>query len=224
MTEQKTPEAMDAFFNLRAEGYDAHMQSSLVDADAYYRQLAAPIIATAEPIEILDIGCGTGLEIPPVLEKAPNAKLTGMDLSAEMLGILREKFPGENIQVIKGSYLTHDFEAEKYEVILSSMTLHHLLPDQKSKLYRKLFNALKQGGVYIEGDYIVSHDKMNRLLDQYQALPAEAQGGTHHIDIPMSFAVQIDLLQQAGFEEVRKIYSQGENVILTARKLSTYPC
>ena len=210
---------MDAFFNLRAEGYDAHMQSSLVDSEVYYHKLAAPIIATAEPIEILDIGCGTGLEVPAVLEKAPNAWLTGMDLSAEMLEILREKFPGENIQVIKGSYLTHDFVTEKYEVILSSMTLHHLLPDQKSKLYRNLFNALKQGGVYIEGDYIVDAEKMNRLLDEYYKLPDKAKGGSHHIDIPMSLPVQIDLLQQAGFEEIREIYSQGENVILTAKKL-----
>ena len=220
MAEQKPPEEMDAFFNHRAEGYDAHMHSNLVDAEVYYRKLAAPITATAEPIEILDVGCGTGLEIPAVLEKAPNAKLTGMDLSVEMLNILREKYPGENIQIIQGSYLTHDFEAERYEVILSSMTLHHLLPKQKGKLYRQLFKALKQGGVYIEGDYIVPEDKMNRLLGQYHALPIEAKGGTHHIDIPLSLAVQFELLGQAGFEEIREFYTQGENVILKAMKPS----
>ena len=59
---------------------------------------------------------------------------------------------------------------------------------------------------------------MNQLLDQYHALPREAKGGTHHIDIPLSLAVQIELLQQAGFKKIREIYSQGENVILTARK------
>ena len=59
---------------------------------------------------------------------------------------------------------------------------------------------------------------MNLLLDNYHALPDENKGGTHHIDIPLSLTVQLNLLRQAGFAEIREIYSQGENVILMAMK------
>lgn len=218
MTKNEQHEAMDDFFNARADGYDAHMRSSLVNAKTYYSKLAEPIPATSAPIKILDIGCGTGLEIPAILTKASHARLTCIDLSPEMLKILKEKFPGENIRTIQRSYITHDFGEARYEVILSSMTLHHLLPDQKRVLYRKCFNALKSGGLYIEGDYIVPEEKMQRLLENYRALPDVARGGSHHIDIPLSLATQIDLLREAGFTQVEKVYQQGENVILSARK------
>lgn len=218
MTNQKSPEEMDAFFNLRAEGYDAHMESSLADAGSYYRTLAVPIPRTSEPIDILDLGCGTGLELPAIFDKAPNARLTCIDLSAEMLKILREKFPKENIKILEGSYLGHQFGRALYDVILSSMTLHHLLPDQKRSLYKNLYTALKNGGVYIEGDYIVSKEKMNRLLEAYEVLPDQAKGGSHHIDIPLSLAEQSKLLRQAGFVDIQKIYAQGENVIFVAKK------
>lgn len=218
MQEPLQPEEMDAFFDARANGYDAHMQTSLVDATAYYQKLAEPIPDTLERIDILDIGCGTGLEIPAVLDTAPNARLTCIDLSGEMLKILKEKFPEENIGTIEGSYLTYDFGEARYEVILSSMTLHHLLPGQKRTLYGKLMTTLKSGGVYIEGDYIVSEAKMNRLLEHYRALPEEAKGGSHHIDIPLSLDLQTDLLIQAGFHEIRKVYARGENVILAAHR------
>lgn len=218
MTEHNPPEEMDAFFDARASGYDAHMHASLADAETYYRKLAEPIPQTTEPIAILDVGCGTGLELPAVLEKAPNARLTCIDLSAEMLKRLHRKFPDEDIRVIEGSYLSHDFGKANYEVILSSMTLHHLTPDQKQALYQKMHTALKGGGVYIEGDYVVAEEKMGRLLAQYRALPEKAKGGSHHIDIPLSLTLQVDLLRQAGFVAVKEIYTRGENVILTAIK------
>ena len=218
MNQNNQPEAMGAFFNARAGGYDTHMGASLADAETYYRALAAPFAPSTAPLEILDLGCGTGLEIPAVLEKAPNAQLTCIDLSAEMLRILQEKFPLENLQVIQGSYLTHSFGEARYDAALSSMTLHHLLPGQKTALYARLCRALKPGGLYVEGDYIVPEEKMNRLLAEYRALPEVAKGGTHHIDIPLSLDMQQDLLHQAGFTEVRKIYARGESLILAARK------
>jgi tRNA (cmo5U34)-methyltransferase len=218
MTENGQHEAMEAFFNTRACGYDAHMHATLADAESYYRKLAEPLPATSAPIDVLDLGCGTGLEIPAVLIKAPQAQLTCLDLSPEMLKVLKEKFPEGNISIVQGSYITHDFGEARYEMILSSMTLHHLLPEQKRGLYRKCFHALKRWGIYIEGDYIVVEEKMQRLLEAYRALPEAGRGGSHHIDIPLSLKVQVDLLNAAGFRQVRKVYQQGENVILSARK------
>ena len=141
MTEHKPPEEMDVFFDNRAEGYDDHMHASLNDAEVYYRKLAAPIPQTLECIHILDVGCGTGLELPAIFDKAPNARLTCIDLSTEMLKILRNKFLKENIKIIEASYLSYEFGRALYDVILSSMTLHHLLPSQKCPLYKNFLHS-----------------------------------------------------------------------------------
>ncbi len=220
MTENiNQPEEMAAFFDQRAAGYDRHMFSSLEEAAVYYRSLAAPIKPTKAPLAILDLGCGTGLEIPALLEAAPGARLTCLDLSRAMLASLREKYPRqETMRLIQASYLELDFGRELFDVILSSMTFHHLLPEAKQSLYQRIFNALKPGGSYIEGDYIVSVEKMNRLLAEFRCMPAAYQEGGHHIDIPLSLDIQKALLRAAGFTSIDVVYQRGENVILTALK------
>ncbi len=210
-------EEMADFFDRRAAGYDQHMQESLVDAAAYYHRLAQPIPRTTAPIQILDLGCGTGLEIPAILEAAPHARLTCMDLSSEMLHQLEEKFGSHTpLELISGSYLESDLGVERYDVVLSSMTLHHLLPQQKNMLYRKIYRALKPGGLYVEGDYMVAPEKMAQLLKAFRDLPKNLQNGSHHMDIPLSPQQQAELLEKAGFKTIRILYQEGENLILTA--------
>ena len=218
MTNENAHEEMASFFDQRAEGYDAHMQRSLADADTYYRKLAEPIKPTQASLAILDIGCGTGLEIAAVLDVAPNAHLTCVDLSADMLDKLKEKYPRDSVETIQASYLALDFGEARYDAALSSMTLHHLLPNEKLPLYRRLLAGLRPGSLYIEGDYIVSPAKMDRFLAQYRSLPPQMKQGRYHVDIPLSLAVQTSLLEKAGFIKIHTIYEQGETLILTAQK------
>lgn len=218
MTNETSHEEMASFFDQRAGGYDAHMQRSLSDADTYYRKLAEPIKRTQAPIEILDIGCGTGLEIAAVLDAAPNAHLTCVDLSNEMLDKLKDKYPQDAVKTIRASYLELNYGREQYDAALSSMTLHHLLPDEKRPLYRRLLTALRPGSLYIEGDYMVSPAEMDRMLAHYQALPPEMKQGRYHVDIPLSLEQQFTLLNEAGFIDTRTIYEAGETIILTAQK------
>ena len=60
------PEPMATFFNGRAAGYDDYMRD-IVFSDTtfaqFYQAVAAPIEKTDEALKILDLGCGTGLEI-----------------------------------------------------------------------------------------------------------------------------------------------------------------
>ncbi len=218
MKECHPPEEMSSFFDQRAGGYDAHMHHSLVDAQVYYQKLAEPITPTKEHLEILDVGCGTGLEIAPILDAAPNAHLTCIDLSSEMLNRLKEKFPRVSLNVIQASYLEFDFGRERFDIVISSMTLHHLPPEGKGHLYEKIYRALRLETFYIEGDYVVSEERMEHLLKSFQTLPPELKQGSHHIDIPLSLGRQFELLQNAGFIDLKVIYSRGENVIIQAKK------
>ncbi|WP_367355490.1 trans-aconitate 2-methyltransferase [Atribacter sp.] len=42
-------------------------------------------------VNLLDLGCGTGLELDEIFKIRPNIKVTGVDLSKAMLGILNKK-------------------------------------------------------------------------------------------------------------------------------------
>ncbi len=82
-------EEMGEFFNNRAESYEQHMERAVEKFDQYYSVLANPIEETDKAVEILDLGCGTGLELKGIFSRCPSAHITGIDLSKEMLQLLR---------------------------------------------------------------------------------------------------------------------------------------
>ena len=67
---------MQEFFADRAEGWeDFVMKEWLPNSyDHYYTLLSSGIPETQAPIEILDLGCGGGIEFEWIFTRAPNAR------------------------------------------------------------------------------------------------------------------------------------------------------
>ena len=129
-------EKMSAFFEARLEGYDAHMLANIESATSFY-PFTANMLPTAPGSRILDLGCGTGLELEAYLPLCPTAQITGIDLSEKMLSALKSKFPDKDISLIAGSskafslhrkqlhkHLRAQYSQQKYW--RSSATSHHL--------------------------------------------------------------------------------------------------
>ena len=217
------PEAMGDFFDRRSESYDQHMRENVANFEDFYRAAAQPILKTERPLEILDLGCGTGLELQAVFDRAPEARITAVDLSPGMLAELERKYAdrSEQIEIICESYLEVELREGHYDLALSVMTMHHLLPDPKLTLYRKILKSLKPGGLYIEGDYVVSEETSREMQSAYAEL-REKHGavgdGLYHLDLPLTLPVQKRLLLEAGFGIVREHWKQGEAVVLSAEK------
>ena len=59
-----------------------------------------------EQIGILDLGCGTGIDLEEIFKKCPKANVTAIDMSQGMLEKLRDKFSkrSEQLQGIKFIY------------------------------------------------------------------------------------------------------------------------
>lgn len=218
MSEERVerPEEMAAFFDTRATGYDAHIRGYVYDETTFarfYETLASPIPQTSAPIRILDLGCGTGLEIEAIFRRTPNARITGIDLAPEMLALLRQRYAPQmdQITLVTDSYLTIDFGEETYDYVISAMTIHHLLHDAKHRLYKKIRAALKPGGKYIEGDAVTTDAWEGQFLAEYReqmALVASAEPGMYHIDVPFSIKTQERLLQEAGFQDFQLLWQR----------------
>ena len=67
MSNSQIPERMACFFNKRVSGYEEHLKESYT-YHAEKLQLAEQFDATNDPV-ILDLGCGTGLEIEYILPR-----------------------------------------------------------------------------------------------------------------------------------------------------------
>ena len=206
-------EKMSDFFENRLDSYDNHMLTEIEKADEFY-PFTASLLPKDENAKILDLGCGTGLELEFYFPLNPAAKITGIDLSKGMLNAMREKFPYKNISLICGSYFDVPFGENAFDAAVSVESLHHFTAEEKRPLYEKLYRALKKGGYFILTDYLCKTDEEEKLYREAYLNLQKEQGISdnefYHYDTPLTFEHEIEVLKKAGFSSV-KVLGNWEN-------------
>ena len=213
------PENMKEFFEARLEDYDRHMLEEVVGCRGGYAAMAAALPEHTK--RILDLGAGTGLELVPILERFPNMAVSAVDLSGRMLARLRERFADKhNLCAVAGDYTKIKYGIPFFDAIISFEAFHHHTPEERLELYKTIRNSLLRGGVYIEGDYTARDDAEEATM-QAAAKEARSRHGIPddvrvHLDIPLTVEHTKALLLEAGFTEVRVIYTEGATTVLIA--------
>ncbi len=214
-------EKMDVFFENRLTGYDEHMLTAIEGADEFYTYTAR-FLPTKAGSRVLDLGCGTGLELEAYFPFNPHADITGIDLSDAMLHALAEKFPDKSLTLIHDSYFAIPFEAESYHAAVSVESLHHFTEEQKLALYRKLAAALKPDGYFILTDYFAESDAHEKeYFDTLEKLKQEqhiTDDAFYHYDTPLTVEHEIQILKEAGFCDVRILKNWNATYTLRAAR------
>ncbi len=214
-------EKMADFFESRLDGYDEHMLANIRSANEFY-SFTAQALPTALPCHILDLGCGTGLELEAYFALCPGAKITGIDLSAGMLSALKKKFTDKDISLVVGSYFEVPFGENLFDAAVSVESLHHFTKQEKLPLYQKLHKALKRNGYFILTDYFsLSDDEEQGHRQNLIALKTE-QGITddafYHYDTPLTVEHETEALLAAGFSSVTVLNHWGATYTIKAVK------
>lgn len=202
-TEDEPLESMAAFFEARLDGYESHMQRFR----AQYRLLAEQLPAATETL--LDLGCGTGLELDAIFARFETLHVVGVDLSERMLAQLRAKHPGRALTLLCADYLTCDLGTNAFDAAVSFETLHHFSQATKRRLFQKICDSLKPGGVYLECDYIATCQAMEDLAFQAcrnrrhrDGIP---DGVLVHFDTPLTLSHEMQAMRDGGFSQVELI-------------------
>ena len=214
-------EKMDAFFEARLAGYDEHMLGTIAGAREFY-----PFTAGQLPLEpgakLLDLGCGTGLELEYYYKWNPTARVTGIDLSRGMLRELERKFSDKAPELICGSYFDVPLGTKRYDAAVSVESLHHFTQAEKTALYRKLHAALKERGFFILTDYFALSDEeeqtLRRELIRLKTEQGISEGDFYHFDTPLTVAHEVEALTAAGFSRVEVLQNWGATHTLKAWK------
>ena len=214
-------EKMSDFFEARLDGYDSHMMTNIECASEFY-PFTAKQLPTAENCCILDLGCGTGLELQEYYKLNSSAKVTGIDLSEGMLTELQRKFVGKDITLILGSYFEVPLGENVFDAAVSVESLHHFTKKEKVDLYSKLHIALKDDGYFILTDYFSLSDDEERMhRNNLIALKTE-QGITddefYHYDTPLTVKHELEALVEAGFASVEVLNNWGATYTVKAVK------
>ncbi len=214
-------EEMSAFFQKRVDGYDEHMRRDIEGASGFYAFTAGQL--PGQPgAKILDLGCGTGLELEEYFALNPDADVTGIDLCRPMLDGLAAKFPGKKLKLVCESYFDARMDPDAYDAAVSVESLHHFPAEQKLGLYRRLFSALKAGGRFVLTDYFAESEEMEKeYFENLAALKREQHlddGRFYHYDTPLTVEHETAVLKEAGFGEVRILKEWGSTYTLLAEK------
>ena len=214
-------EKMSDFFEARLDGYDAHMLTCIDSADEFY-PFTAKQLPTTQNCDILDLGCGTGLELEEYYLLNPSAKVTGIDLSQGMLLALKKKFTDKDITLICGSYFDVTFGVSLFDNAVSVESLHHFTKEEKIPLYTKLHEALKDGGYFVLTDYFSLSDEEEQM-HQRNLIALKAEQGIvdnefYHYDTPLTVKHETDALLAAGFSSVEVLKNWGATYTIKAVK------
>lgn len=212
-------EKMDEFFNRRLDVYEAHQLHAIEKAEEFYPKTAAYLPGEAEAC-VLDLGCGTGLELGYYFAQNPTARVTGIDLAGDMLAAMRAKFPDRALTAIQGSYFDVPFGECCYDAVVSVESLHHFSKEEKIPLYRKVLAALKPGGFFLLTDYFAASEEQERLfraeLLQRKTEQGIRDGELYHFDTPLTVEHEQETLKAAGFSTVELLHRWGATGLLRA--------
>ena len=213
-------EKMSDFFTARVDGYDNHMLNNVVGCKEAYIKMVELLPRTAS--YLLDLGCGTGLELDEIFKTYPSINVIGVDLTKAMLDVLKQKHPDKDLTLIHASYFDYDFGLERFDVIISFQTMHHYSHEQKIGLYSRAYSALKLGGRYIECDYMVIKQKDEEFyIKENERIRKEnniSDGEFYHYDTPCTIDNQLKMLRIAKFEKVDMVWRKENTTIVVADK------
>lgn len=218
-------------FNKEAEAFDNQVLKNIPKYPEMLTALINAIPDNKENPKVLDLGCGTGNITQKLLKRFPQAEVTCLDLSENMIKIAKNKLSQyKSIEYIIGDFTETEI-TEKYDAIISSLALHHIPNDkEKQEMYKAIYEALNKNGVFYNADVILGNSTYNEELNNKIAQEdminngvtleeiQEHKGKREANDIPTTIYNHIKMLENVGFQEIDIIWKYYANVVYGATK------
>lgn len=218
-------------FNKEAEAFDNQVLKNIPKYPEMLTVLINAIPDNKENPKVLDLGCGTGNITQKLLTRFPQAEVTCLDLSENMIKIAKNKLSQyKSIKYIIGDFTETEI-TEKYDAIISSLALHHIPNDkEKQEMYKAIYEALNENGVFYNADVILGNSTYNEELNNKIAQEdminngvtleeiQEHKGKREANDIPTTIYNHIKMLENIGFQEIDIIWKYYANAVYGATK------
>jgi tRNA (cmo5U34)-methyltransferase len=216
-------------FDTIAATYDEERKSLIPCFDDFYSIIVELADTKKRVPRILDIGAGTGLLTYFLMEKYPDGVYTLIDIAGEMLSIARNRFAGKKeVIFLNADYAHHDF-TETFDIVVSSLSIHHLYDREKEALYKRMYRSLEQGGIFINGDQFKSVSKANErtyrnhwvaYIESSMLSREKKDMAYERMKLDKTATVQKNLhwLEKAGFKDVELFYRYFNFGIIYGRK------
>lgn len=153
--------------------WDAQQERYIADREERFRVLFDVVEHvtkdSAEPF-VLDLGCGPGSMATRLSARLPHARVVGVDSDPFLLALAR----ASRKATAKIDYLQLDLTEDGWsepavlgrdlDAAVSTTALHWLPPERLARVYRDLAEAMRPGGVLVNGDHFYDEQPGIRAL------------------------------------------------------------
>jgi len=142
-------------FDRWAPSYDRSWTQWIFFRPVHQGVVGAAATVAAAPTRILDVGCGTGALLRLLCERLPQADLTGVDASPEMIRMAAASNPApERLRFVQGTAEELPFPDSQFDLVLSTISFHHWADQQRG--LREVARALAPGAPFVLADHFAT--------------------------------------------------------------------
>jgi ubiquinone/menaquinone biosynthesis C-methylase UbiE len=185
-----------------ARWYDLYSRVISFGRDKAIREKLMELAAPAPGEKVLDVGCGTGTLALALKSSVGTGEVHGIDASPEMIQVAKEKAKaGSDIDFQVALIEAIPFPDASFDLVTSSLMLHHLPDDLKRTGLDEIRRVLKPGGRFMAMDFAAhSHSPLGHLLSIFGHSRGESM-----VDKLMP------MLKDAGFSDIEDIPTRHKN-------------
>jgi SAM-dependent methyltransferase len=166
---------------------------------------------------ILDLGTGDGRLLALVRREHPDTEAVAVDFSRAMLEAVRKRFAG----VSQVSVIDHNMDFPlpsfgKFDAVISSFAIHHLVHERKRELYAEVYQALNPGGVFCNLEHVASVSP--RLHEEFLhriGFTVESEDPSNKL---LDLETQLEWMREIGFVDVDCHWKWRELALLAGRR------
>lgn len=193
-------------------------------------------------LEVLEIGCGTGVSTLPLIAGRDDLHVTAIDSASKMLDQARSHLADfvadGRVRFVEADALgfLRGLPEASVDVVSSNYAVHNFLDDYRREFLAEIFRVLKPGGIFVNGDRYAMDDRAAHLsatqaevrswfqklgtIGRYDLLEdwiahLFSDESPEHV---MYLAPALERMTAAGFADVRVEYREGVDTLLTAVK------
>ncbi len=201
-----------------ARWYDLSGRALTFGRDTAIRQTLIELAAPVRGETVLDVGCGMGTLAIVIAPRVGSGAVHGIDASPEMIGVAREKAVkvGAAIDFQVAVVEALPFPDAMFDLVTSSLMLHHLPDELKATGLREIRRVLKPGGRFLALDFAAHRHSVlgpGRPLSHLLSLFGQARG-------ERTVDTLVSMLEDAGFTTVEPVPTRHKNFVFIRARSS----
>lgn len=202
-----------------------------------FEEMIVPILKSyksVSEINVLEIGCGTGITTEILLKSRKNINLTTIDIDKDIIEHASRSlssYINANFIVSDALSFVEKQESNSLDLIVSAFTIHNLTNEYRQRLYKEIYRIIKAGGLFINADKFVSDNKEEqiaglkyRIGTYIDALLRENKLNLlkewavhyiedHHPDVLLKFDKTIEDLEAVGFKNSEYLFKSEKEML-----------